>query len=487
MSNKQVTMPKETKLFINGEFQNSTLGKTYEITNPTTEEVICQVPLASSEDVDRAVQAAEKAFKGAWKDAGYRGRHDLLIKLAQVWERDIDSLNQLECFNNGSCVTFMRATIEGLANEIKYHAGWADKLDGRQIPLDGNYHAYSQREPIGVCGLIVAWNFPLWCIIVKLAPALAMGNTVVLKPADATPLTALKLAELFVEVGFPPGVFNVVTGDGPTTGQALSVHPRIRKIAFTGSVKIGREILRASADSNLKQVQLELGGKSPIVIFPDVDIKEAASIAGNACLGNSGQSCDAASRTFVHEKIYDEFVSEMAAFAKNLVVGNPLDEKTQIGPLINKSQFERVNHYIEVGKKEGARVAYDGNEREKPKVGYFTSPVIFADVTDEMTIAKEEIFGPVMSIIKYSDVDEVIERCNNTEYGLAAGVVSNNINNIMKITKNVEAGTIWGNTYASIFPQCEFGGFKQSGFGREGGVNALHEWTQLKSVIISLK
>jgi acyl-CoA reductase-like NAD-dependent aldehyde dehydrogenase len=312
-----------------------------------------------------------------------------------------------------------------------------------------------------------------------------MGNTVVLKPAEQTPLTALRLAELASEVGFPAGVFNVVCGFGPTAGAAISNHMRIRKVAFTGSTVIGREILKASANSNLKQVQLELGGKSPIVIFPDANLDAAVEIAANGVFANNGQSCDAASRCFVHESIYDAFVEKAVAFAKNLKVGNQLDMSTVIGPLVDRQQYEKVLEYIEIGKKEGATVAYNGNVTKNEK-GFLVHPVVFSDVTDDMTIAKEEIFGPVQQILKFKTTEEVIERANATEYGLAAGVVSENVNNVWSIANNVQAGTIWCNTYSYIFPQVEFGGHKQSGFGREGGATALSEWTQLKSVILKL-
>jgi acyl-CoA reductase-like NAD-dependent aldehyde dehydrogenase len=316
-----------------------------------------------------------------------------------------------------------------------------------------------------------------------------MGNTVVIKPAEQTPLTALKLAEMLKEVGFPPGVVNFVPGYGPTAGSAISTHMKVRKIAFTGSTEVGRLILKASAESNLKQIQLELGGKSPLVIFDDANLDEAVEIASLAVYCNNGQQCDSGSRTFVHEKVYDEFIKRVVEKAKTVKVGDPLQPDTEMGPLINHEQYEKVLGYIESGKREGARLVFGGRDLSKELYGgkgYFVEPTIFADVTDDMTIYKEEIFGPVMSIIKFSSIPEVIERMNSTSYGLAGGVVSQSMSNIFAITKNMKSGTCWVNNYFTVFPEAEFGGTKMSGFGREGGVTALTEWTQLKTVCIKV-
>lgn len=478
--------PKRLELFINGEFVDAESKKVFPIIDPQTEQVLCNVAEGDLADVNKAVDAAEKALNSDWKLLGHRGRANLLLKLADRWVEESEKLAQLECLNNGSPLFIQSGVIASLQNELRYHAGWADKIDGRQVNLGDEYVAYTCREPLGVCGFIVAWNFPIWCIMVKLAPCLAMGNTVVIKPAEQTPLTALRLAELCHEVGFPPGVINVIPGYGPTAGAAIANHMKIRKVAFTGSTEIGREILRGAANSNLKQVQLELGGKSPLVIFPDANLDDAVEIAGWAVFGNNGQSCDAASRCFVHESIYDDFVEKAVKFASSLVVGDPLALETQIGPIVDKHQYQKILEYIESGKKEGARVSYDGNEGVKNEKGYFIHPVVFSNVTDDMTIAKEEIFGPVQQILKFSSVEEVIERANSVEYGLAAGVVSNNFHNITAITKNVKAGTVWANMYGYVFPEVEFGGQKQSGFGREGGATALSEWTQLKSVVMKV-
>jgi aldehyde dehydrogenase (NAD+) len=323
---------------------------------------------------------------------------------------------------------------------------------------------------------------------VKMIPCLAMGNTCIIKPAEQTPLTALKIAEMLNEVGFPPGVINIIPGYGPTAGAALAHHMKIRKIAFTGSTDVGRLMLKASADSNLKQVQLELGGKSPLVIFDDADVDEAVEIAAYVFC-NNGQVCDSCSRTFVHEKIYDEFVKRAVEKAKSLKIGNPTDPSTDIGPLVSEEQYQRVLGYLESAKREGANLAYGGRDLSKEEFngkGYFVEPTVFSDVTPDMTIFKEEIFGPVQSIIKFNDMKQVIAQANNTSYGLAGGVVSKSMTNIFAVTKGVKAGTIWGNTYAICMPQFEFGGVKQSGFGREGGTTALNEWTELKTVCIKI-
>ena len=399
---------------------------------------------------------------------GAKGRQNLLLKFGELWKDRVADLAKLESLNNGTAVSLQSAVIEGLLNEIKYHSGWCDKIDGRVAGVDSNYHVYTTYEPIGVCGLVIAWNLPLWCIIVKMIPCLAMGNTCIIKPAEQTPLTALKLAEMLNEVGFPPGVVNIIPGYGPTAGSALAHHMKVRKIAFTGSTEVGRLMIKASADSNLKQVQLELGGKSPLIIFPDVNVDEAVEIASYVFC-NNGQVCDSCSRTFVHEDIYDEFVQKAIEKARALKVGDPLDTTTDIGPLVCAEQYDRVRSYIELAQREGANIAYGGRDLSKEVYdgkGYFVEPTIFTNVTEDMTIFKEEIFGPCQTIIKFSDHKQVLESANNTQYGLAGGVISSNIANIFSITRNLKAGTVWGNCYATCMPEAEFGGVKHSGFGR---------------------
>jgi len=332
--------------------------------------------------------------------------------------------------------------------------------------------------------LILPWNVPTWALVVKLIPCLAMGNTAIVKPAEQTPLTALRLAELFNEVGFPPGVFNCLPGYGPTAGQAIAHHHDIAKVAFTGSTEIGRIILEASARSNLKRVQLELGGKSPIVVFPDADINFAATLANFSVFSNNGQLCTSASRCFVHEDIYPAFVKKAVEIASKIKVGYQLDKTVQQGPMVDKAQFEKVLHYISKGKEQGATCECGGG-RFGDK-GYFIQPTVFTNVTDDQIIAKEEIFGPVQAILKFNSLDEVVERCNRTCYGLAAGVVTNNISNVFSMSNKIKSGTVWVNTYHAVFPSAEFGGYKESGFGREGGVDGILEWTQTKTVIVQL-
>lgn len=488
---REAIFPTNLHLFINNEWVESMSGKTFPVINPVDGSELCRVSEAAVCDVNKAVEAAERALEGEWKSMGARGRQDLLLKLGELWQTKIEELSALESLNNGTAISLQRSVIESLINEIRYHAGFCDKVDGRVVcddAIDGNYHVYTKREPIGVCGMIIAWNLPLWCLMVKLMPCLAMGNTVVVKPAEQTPLTALKVGEMLKEVGFPPGVVNILPGYGPTTGASIASHMKVRKIAFTGSTEVGRLIMKASGDSNLKQVQLELGGKSPLVIFDDVDLDEAVEIAASV-FWNNGQECDACSRTFVHEGIYDQFVEKAVERAKKLKIGDPLDPETDIGPVVSPEQYERVLDYINCGKTEGARLAYGGSDLSKEQFGgkgYYVQPTIFADVTDDMKICREEIFGPVQCLIKFSSVQEVVHRCNDTSYGLAGGVLSKNIGNIFAIANNLKAGTVWVNDYSKVMPQAEFGGMKQSGFGREGGVTALSEWTNTKTVCMKI-
>jgi len=475
----------QTGVWIDNEYGPAASGRTFEVIDPATEEVLADVALGAKADIDRAVAAAEAALQGEWGHMTPSARRDLLLKVASLWETQVPALGRLEALNNGTLPAFQTAVIGGLVNDWRYHAGWADKVDGRVIDAAPGTHSYVRREPLGVCGMILPWNVPLWTMVVKLAPCLAMGNTVVIKPAEQTPLTALRVAQLFKEAGFPKGVVNVVPGlgGGPDgAGATLASHMRVRKIAFTGSTEVGRIIMKAAADSNLKRVQLELGGKSPVVVFEDANIEKAVQIASMAVFWNNGQLCTAGSRTFVHEKIYDKFVEAATEAAKQLQVGDPSSDGTsQIGPLVDKAQYEKVLEFIESGKTEGAVLKAGGSSLGKK--GYFVKPTVFANVNDQMRIAREEIFGPVQSIIRFSDPKEVIARCNNTEYGLAAAVVTEDIAKVFQIANSVQAGTIWVNTYHEVYVNAEFGGFKQSGFGREGG-SPVDEWTISKSVIV---
>lgn len=475
------------QLFINNEFVDAASGKKFPVVNPTTEEVICEVAEGDKEDVDKAVKAARAAFEvgSQWRhmDASQRGR--LLSKLADLIERDKAYLASLETVDNGK--SFMAAVYDmsAVVNVLRYYAGWADKVVGQTIPSDGGFFTYTRLEPIGVCGAIIPWNFPMMMFGWKIGPALACGNTVVLKPAEQTPLTALYTASLIREAGFPAGVVNVVTGYGPTAGAGISGHQDVDKVAFTGSTEVGRLIMEAAAKSNLKRVSLELGGKSPLIIMPDADLDEAAAIAIHGVYLNAGQCCCAASRTYVHEDIYDAFIAKCKEIATKRVVGDPFAQNTEQGPQVDKEQFDKVLGYIESGKQQGAKLECGGSRHGSK--GYFIQPTIFSNVSEDMKIAQEEIFGPVQSIIKFKELKDAIERANKTNYGLAAGILSKDINTALTTAHALRAGTIWVNTFMmGGGVQVPFGGYKQSGIGRELGEYALHEYTEVKSVIVKL-
>lgn len=475
-----------TKLLINNQWTDSQSGKTFPTINPATGEQICQVAEADTADVNRAVKAAREAFThGPWikMSASERGR--LLNRLADLIEKNIDELARLETLDNGKPYQVALAADLPLTSACyRYYAGWADKIQGKTIPVNGNYFCYTRHEPVGVVGQIIPWNFPLLMQAWKLGPALATGNTVVLKPAEQTPLTALRIGELIVEAGFPAGVVNILPGYGPTAGGAIASHPDVDKVAFTGSTEVGHLIMEASAKSNLKRVTLELGGKSPNIVFADADMGQAIEGSHFALFFNQGQCCCAGSRVFVEEKCYDEFISKSAERAKRRTVGDPFDSKTEQGPQVDDVQFEKVMGYIESGKKEGATLlAGGGRAGEK---GFFIEPTVFADVKDNMKIAQEEIFGPVMSIIKFKDLDEVVERANTTMYGLAAAVWTRDIGKAHAIANRVRAGTVWVNCYDVFDAAAPFGGFKQSGIGRELGEYGLQQYTEIKTVTVKL-
>eukprot|EP00794_Sanderia_malayensis_P020443 gene20443-22459_t len=415
-------------------------------------------------------------------DASARGK--LLIKFSDLLLRDLEYLASLESLDNGKTYKSSVDDIKYSADVIRYYAGWCDKICGKTIPADGSVFSFTKHEAIGVCGQIIPWNFPISMLSWKVGPALACGNTIVLKPAEQTPLTALCCAALFKEAGFPPGVVNIVPGYGPTAGAAISSHMNVDKVAFTGSTEVGRIVMAAAANSNLKRVSLELGGKSPLIIFSDVELDWAADWAHDALFANHGQSCCAGSRTFVHEEIYDAFVGKAKKLAEDRKVGDPFDSKTAQGPQVDEEQFKKVLELIQSGKDEGAKVQC-GGERHGDK-GYFIKPTVFSDVQDGMRIAKEEIFGPVQQIIKFKDVEEVIERANQTHYGLAAGVLTKDIDKAMTIANSIQAGSVWINCYDYCLPQSPFGGFKQSGQGRELGEYALHEYTEIKTVTMQI-
>ncbi|MDJ0727844.1 MAG: aldehyde dehydrogenase family protein [Prochloraceae cyanobacterium] len=475
-----------TKLLIDNQWVESISGKRFETINPATGEVICDVAEADAADVDRAVAAARKAFaRGSeWREMSATRRGELLYKLADLIEANKEELARLETLDNGKPIQeSLNSDLPLVIGCYRYYAGWADKIQGKTIPIQGNYFCYTRHEPVGVVGQIIPWNFPLLMQAWKLAPALAAGNTVVLKTAEQTPLSALRVGELILEAGFPPGVVNILSGFGPTAGAAIARHMDIDKVAFTGSTEVGKLIMEAAAKSNLKRVTLELGGKSPNIIFADADIDQAVEGAHNALFFNQGQCCCAGSRVFVEADFYDEFVAKTVARAKKRIVGDPFDLNTGQGPQVSQEQFDRVMGYVELGMRDGANLLCGG----KPvgDKGYFIQPTVF-EVEDEMTIAREEIFGPVMSIMKFNNIDELIDRANDSIYGLAAAVWTKDINKAQTIANNVRAGTVWVNCYDVFDAAAPFGGFKQSGMGRELGEYGLQQYTEVKTITVKL-
>lgn len=473
---------KYTQIFINNQFVNSINGKTFTTVNPATAEVIAVVQEGDASDIDAAVQAAVGAYE-SWRSIDASARGDLLMKLAGLIIRDANYLASLESYNNGKPFADAHRDVMSSAAYMKYYAGVADKVCGQVLPADGKKFAYTTYEPVGICGAITPWNYPLLMVAMKVAPCLVMGNVLVLKPAEQTPLTALALAALTVEAGFPAGILNIVPGFGPTAGQPLCEHPLVNKITFTGSTVVGKLIQRV-ASGTVKRVSLELGGKSPLIIFPDCDLDKAVMVASKMVMINQGQCCIAASRTFVHEDIYDEFVKRSVELAKARKVGNPLDINNHQGPQIDNEQFTKILDLIDSGKKEGAKLECGGNKIGDK--GYFIEPTVFSNVTDDMRIAKEEIFGPVQQLLKFKDVDEVLKRANATSYGLGAGVFTNNIELAMRVVSRLNAGQVYVNNYFNPSIQIPFGGFKESGIGREGGLDGLRQYYEIKSVIYDL-
>ena len=480
-----VALP-ELKLLIGNRWVAAESGRTFATINPSTGEAICQVAEADAVDVDAAVHAAREAFEhGPWRTMNASARGRLLYRLADLIEANAEGLAQLEALDNGKPVSVARAVDVAKAVACyRYFAGWADKVHGKTIPIDGDFLCYTRHEPIGVVGQIIPWNFPMLMMAWKLAPALATGNTVVLKPAEQTPLSALRIGELILEAGFPAGVVNILPGFGPTAGAALASHMDVDKVAFTGSTEVGHLIMEAAARSNLKPVTLELGGKSPNIVFEDADLDEAVEGAHMGLFANQGQSCCAGSRVFVERSIYDAFVEKSIVRARSRVVGDPFDPRTELGPLVDQSQFDKVMGYIESGRSDGATLAC-GGDRIGDR-GYFLRPTVFADVRDEMKIAREEIFGPVMSILPFHGVDEAVNRANGTPFGLAAAVWTRDIKKALAVSNGVRAGTVWINCYNVLDTRAPFGGFKQSGIGRELGEYGLQQYTQVKSVIARL-
>ncbi len=476
----------KTKLLINNEWVDSVSGNRFITINPATEEVICEVAEANAEDLDLAVEAARKAFsKGEWAQMSGSDRATLLYKLADLLLQHQSELAHLETLDNGKPLRESLNVDLPLAIQCyRYFAGWADKIQGKTIPLTGDFLCYTRREPIGVIGQIIPWNFPLLMQAWKLAPALATGNTVVLKPASYTPLSALRVGELIIDAGFPPGVVNILPGKGNTVGIAIARHPDIDKVAFTGSTEVGQIIMTAAAQSNLKRVTLELGGKSPNIVFADADLYSAIEGVHLGLFLNQGQCCTAGSRLFVEEKCYEEFVARTIERAKNRVVGDPFDLKTEQGPQISQVQLDKVMHHVEVGMREGAKLRYGGHQIGDR--GFFMEPTVFTDVENQMQLAQSEIFGPVMSIIKFKDINELISQANHTKYGLAAGVWTKDLNKAHQVAHHLRAGTVWVNCYDAIDSAAPFGGFKQSGIGRELGEEGLLAYTEVKTVTVKV-
>lgn len=476
---------RHTECFIDGRWVPSASGKTFATINPATEEEIAQVAEGDAEDIDRAAKAARRAFEdSAWSKMDARKRGRLLYRLADLIEEEKDDLAALETLDNGKPLKDSRAADLPLVIDVlRYYAGYADKIMGSTIPVNGNYFCYTRKEPTGVVGQIIPWNFPMLMTAWKWAPALAAGCTIVMKPAEQTPLTCLRMAQLAKDAGFPDGVINVVPGFGPTAGAAVVKHPSIDKVAFTGEHRTAQIITRDSAET-LKRLTFELGGKSPNVVFPDADLDAAVKGARDGLFFNQGQCCCAGSRVFVHADIYDEFVARLSKLAKARRVGDPFDLGTEQGPQVDQAQFDKIMTYIDKGRSEGAECVAGGNRFGDR--GYFVEPTVFAGVEDNMAIARDEIFGPVLSVLKFNDMEEMIRRANDTLFGLAAAVWTNNVKVAHEYASRVRAGTVWVNCYNVFDAAAPFGGFKMSGYGRELGEDGLRPYVESKTVYVAM-
>ncbi|MGI9107157.1 MAG: aldehyde dehydrogenase family protein [Pyrinomonadaceae bacterium] len=481
--------PRRYQLFIDGQWVDAESGKTFTTPNPSTGETLAEVAEGDKADIDKAVAAARRAYEGKWSRLSARDRGRLLYKLSQLIEAKSQELAALETADNGKPIRESAyVDIPQVVENFEYFAGYATKIEGETIPVPGQMLNYTLREPLGVCGQIIPWNFPLLMAAWKLAPALAAGNTIVLKPAEQTPVTAMELGHLIQEAGFPDGVVNIVPGYGETAGAALASHPGIDKIAFTGSTDVGKLIAHAAAD-NITKVSLELGGKAPNIVFADADIEQAVNGAMMGIFFNQGQVCCAGSRLFLDERIKDEFLARLKEKAQKVKVGDPMDKGTHMGPQVSEEQLSRIKGYVDIARTEGATVLTGG---ESPQLegnfqrGYFFQPTVFSEVQNTMRVAQEEIFGPVASAITFKDEADLIKQANDTIFGLSAGIWTKDITRAHRFAKEIKAGTVWINTFNMFNAASPFGGFKQSGYGREMGKHALELYTHVKSVWVDL-
>jgi phenylacetaldehyde dehydrogenase len=484
-----VTTPR--KMLIDGNWVESASGQRLDVFNPADARLLTTVPAGTGADIDLAVKAARRAFEsGPWSTMLPSQRERLLLKLADLVEANAQNLAEIESLDNGKTVAMAKGVDVALVVDFfRYMAGWATKIEGSTMDVSipfapqSKFVAFTRKEAVGVVGAIVPWNFPLLLCAWKLGPALATGCTVVLKPAEETPLAALRLGELMLEAGYPPGVINIVTGDGLSAGAPLAAHPGINKLTFTGSTEVGKLVGKAAVD-NMTRISLELGGKSPVIVLDDADPAVAAAGAASAIFFNHGQVCCAGSRLFVQKKIFDRVVADVAGIADKMKVGHGLDATTEMGPLVSQTQMERVCAYIESGREQGATVAAGGGR--DGNVGYFVRPTVFADVNPKMRVVQEEIFGPVLVVMPYTDLDEVVGWANDTMYGLGASIWSNDLSKVHRLIPRIKAGTVWVNCHNMLDASMPFGGFKQSGFGREMGKYALDAYTENKSVMMAV-
>ena len=482
---------RQPKLFIGGDWVEPKSNERISVVDPATGREIAQVADANAADVDRAVAAARAAFdKGPWAEMLPVDREALLWKLSDLIEKNLDELAEIESLNNGKTKFIAKIVdITEVRNYFRYMAGWATKIEGTTFqtsihgPPGAKFHTYTAREPVGVVAQIIPWNFPLAMAAWKLGPALATGCTVVLKPAEQTPMTALRLADLIAEAGFPPGVVNILTGLGETTGAALVAHPGVDKVAFTGSTSVGK-LINKSATDTLKRVSLELGGKSPVIVMPDADMSQVIGGAANAIFFNAGQVCCAGTRLFAHRKVFDQVVEGVSTAAQSIKLGPGLDPETQMGPLVSREQQERVLGYIESGRREGAKVMTGGDAPASP--GFYVKPTVLTSVRPDMKVVREEIFGPVLVAQRFEDLDDIAALANDTPFGLGASVWSKDISTVHRLVPKIRAGTVWVNCHNFVDPAMPFGGFKQSGFGREHGRAVIDLYTELKSVCIAV-